>query len=151
MIPCRTLATSVSIVESSAPFLEAVGVQFSCRRGNIIRKIGVTCETITNEKASVLLATASFGLLFFPALAFTVHVHSSVTQRHLKARSSVSRCSRSMITKKGKLVVGCKSGRMAVSYGTCSNLVTKHAAPRSPSIVPHITHRPRFLYYRCSG
>ena len=54
----------------------------------------------------------------------------------------LSLCGRSVITKKGNLVVGCKSGRMAVSYDTCSNLVAKHALHRVlPSIVPHIvTH-----------
>ena len=45
---------------------------------------------------------------------------------------------RAVITKKGNLVVGCKSGRMAVSYDTCSNLVAKHRV--LPSIVPHVTH-----------
>lgn len=106
-------------------------------------------ETITDEKKEKRASVLSEGFLS------AIHGLAFIRQRKdaRKARSSLSLplCDhRSVITKKGNLVVGCKSGRMAVSYDTCSNLVAKHALHR---VLPEYcsTHRPRFLYYPCPG
>ena len=97
------------------------------------------------KKASVLSEELVFfrclgarGLAFIRQRKDARKAHSSLCLSLSLSLSVAVMQPRAVITKKGNLVVGCKSGRMAVSYDTCSNLVAKHRV--LPSIVPHVTH-----------
>lgn len=135
----------------TAPFLEGLGVQFSCRRGNIIRKIGMAKRLRMKrgfcsfrQRVSLFLSTAS-----------RVHgPHSFQAQSHPKAHSSL--CPQ-MQKPAGDHQKGKPSSRdvnqaewpLAMARAPIWSRNT--ALPRSPSIVPYVTHRPRFLYYRRPG